>query len=133
MNRNTGEIWVRKFTIASDHGQIVNPRSLRTTIEGNLIMALSRTLFEEVQFDEKMVLSNDWYSYPILETPHVPEEIDITLIDRPEIGPRGAGEPTTRIVPGAIANAFFDATGVRIRKVPLTPERVMTALRDAAN
>ena len=131
VNTSTGAVWVRKFTIASDHGQIVNPRSIRTTIEGNLIMAISRTLFEEVEFDERMVRSKDWFSYPILEMPNVPEEIDITLIDRPEIGPRGAGEPSTRIVPGAIANAVFDATSVRIRRIPLTPDRVLAAMRDA--
>jgi CO/xanthine dehydrogenase Mo-binding subunit len=128
----TGMVWVRKFTIASDHGMIVNPRSLRNTIEGNLIQALSRTLYEEVQFDRDRVLAEDWSSYPILETPLVPEEIDIVMINRPEIGVRGAGEPSTRVPAPAIANAIFDATGVRIRRIPLTPERVREALQRSA-
>lgn len=132
VNVETGRIWVRKFTVASDHGLIVNRKSIITTIEGNLIMALSRTLHEEVRFDEEMVRSNDWFSYPIIEMPDVPEEIDIAMIDRPELDPRGAGEPTTRIVPGAVANAVFDATGVRIRKVPMTPQRVLEALNASA-
>ncbi len=132
VNPETGVVWVRKFTIASDHGLMVNPRSLRNTIEGNLIQALSRTLFEEVEFDRDRVLSEDWSSYPILEAEQVPEEIDIVFINRPEIGVRGAGEPSTRVPAPAIANAVFDATGVRIRRIPLTPERVREALRQSA-
>ena len=95
------------------------------------MMALSRTMTEEVDFDAEMVRSEDWNSYPIMEMDIVPEAIDIHMINRLEIGPRGAGEATTRIVPGAIANAFFDATGVRLRQVPLTPERVLAALAGA--
>ena len=131
VNRRTGEVYVRRFVIASDHGQIVNARAIKTTIEGNLIMSLSRTLLEEVEFDAEMVRSEDWNTYPILEMDHVPEVIDIHMINRPELGPRGAGEPTTRIVPGAVANAVFDATGVRMRKVPLTRSRVLEALSKA--
>ena len=94
-------------------------------------MALSRTLFEEVEFDPEMVRSEDWATYPILEMAQVPQAIDIHMIDRPEIGPCGAGEASTRIVPGAVANAVYDATGVRIRKMPLTRERVLSALSEA--
>jgi CO/xanthine dehydrogenase Mo-binding subunit len=114
--------------VGSDHGLIVNPFTLDRTIEGNLMQATSRTLFEEVEFDRKMVTSNDWISYPILESVDAPLEIRITHINRPELGPRGAGEPTTRVMPAAIANAFFDATGRRLRRVPYTPERVKEAL-----
>ena len=94
-----------------------------------MLQATSRTLFEEVKFDREMVTSDDWNSYPILEAADAPQEIRISQINRPELGPRGAGEPTTRVVPPAIANAFFDATGVRLRRVPFTPERVRAALR----
>jgi CO/xanthine dehydrogenase Mo-binding subunit len=132
VNPATGVIWARRFTVASDHGLMINPRSLRNTIEGNIIQALSRTLFEEVEFDRNEVLARDWSSYPILETPGVPEEIDIVFISRPEIGARGAGEPATRIPAAAVANAVFDATGVRIRRIPLTPERVKQALEESA-
>ncbi|MHA6344356.1 xanthine dehydrogenase family protein molybdopterin-binding subunit [Roseivivax sp. CAU 1761] len=128
VNMETGEVYVPRFILASDHGQIINRKSMRTTLEGNLIMALSRTLFEEVEFDSEMVRSEDWATYPILEMAQVPQEIDIHMIDRVEIGPRGAGEASTRIVPGAVANAIYDATGLRIRKLPLTRERMRTAL-----
>ena len=81
-----------------------------------------------MRFDRDQVLSVDWVSYPILEMQDAPERIDIVLINQPEIASSGAGEPATRTVPAAIGNAIFDATGVRIRRVPLTPERVKAAL-----
>jgi CO/xanthine dehydrogenase Mo-binding subunit len=126
-----GHIWARKFTVAHDCGLIINPNGLRSTIEGNVVQALSRTLFEEVQFDRDSVTSRDWGTYPILEMPDAPEAIEVVLINRPDLPPSGAGEPTMRCVPAAIANAFFDATGVRIRRAPLTPERVQAALSRA--
>lgn len=131
VNPKTGRVWVRRMWVGSDHGLIVNPFTLDRTIEGNLMQATSRTLFEEVKFDRKMVTTDDWNSYPILESVDAPLEIRITHINRPELGPRGAGEPTTRVMPGAIANAFFDATGVRLRRVPFTPRRVKEALRSS--
>jgi nicotinate dehydrogenase subunit B len=107
----------------------VNPQGLRYTIEGNVTQGISRTLFEEVKFDGSQVTSADWVGYPILEMPDAPAEIDCVLINRPEIDPTGAGEPTIRVIPAAVANAFFDATGVRVRRVPLTRERVKAALQ----
>jgi nicotinate dehydrogenase subunit B len=123
-----GRIWARKFTVAHDCGLIINPKSLRQTIEGNVVQGLSRTLFEEVRFDSNSVQSVDWASYPILEIRDAPEEIDIVLINSTDIAPSGAGEPTMRCIPAAVANAFWDATGVRMRRVPLSPERVKAAL-----
>ncbi|MDB5728939.1 MAG: nicB 1 [Noviherbaspirillum sp.] len=131
VERKTGRIWARKFTVAHDCGLVVNPQGLRYTIEGGMIQALSRCLFEEVRFDESMVTSVDWATYPILEMHDAPESIDIVLINRPEIAPTGAGEATSRIVPAAVANAFFDATGVRLRQAPMTRERVLAALKSA--
>ena len=96
-----------------------------------MVQGLSRTLFEEVRFDRDSVTSVDWASYPILELADAPESIDIVLINQPDIAPSGAGEPSIRSIPGAVANAFFDATGVRIRRAPLTPERVKAALAHA--
>jgi len=128
VERRTGRVWARRFTVAHDCGLIINPKGLELTIEGNVVQAISRTLFEEVQFDQDRVLSVDWASYPILEMQDAPERIEIVLIDRPDIAASGAGEPSTRTVPAAIANAIYDATGVRIRRVPITPERIKTAL-----
>jgi nicotinate dehydrogenase subunit B len=125
-----GRIWARKFTVAHDCGLIVNPQGLRQTVEGNVVQGLSRTLFEEVQFDRTTVTSTDWGTYPILEMQDAPESVDVVLIDHKDLPPSGAGEPTMRSVPAAVANAFFDATGVRIRRIPMTPARIKAALAD---
>ncbi|HUQ76050.1 MAG TPA: molybdopterin cofactor-binding domain-containing protein [Burkholderiales bacterium] len=131
VDRATGRVWARRFWVAHDCGLIISPGILRTTIEGNVVQGLSRTLFEEVRFDRDSVTSVDWASYPILEMGDAPESIDITLINRPEIAPSGAGEPSIRVIPAAVANAVFDATGVRMRTAPLSPERVKAALARA--
>src|SRR6058998_2630548 len=128
VDRRSGRVWAKRFTVAHDCGLIINPQGLELTIEGNVVQAVSRTLFEEVAFDRDRVLSVDWTSYPILEIQDAPERIDIVLINRPDVASSGAGEPSTRTVPAAIANAIFDATGVRLRRVPFTPERVRAAL-----
>ena len=89
---------------------------------------MSRTLWEEVKFDEKNVTTIDWMTYPILDITETPQTIDIVLINHPEIAPSGAGEPSIRPVAAAIANAIFDATGVRMRRVPFSPDRVKQSL-----
>ena len=131
VERKTGRIWAKKVTVAHDCGLVINPEGLRYTIEGNVVHGLSRTLFEEVRFDPDRVTSVDWLSYPILDIADAPGAIEVVLINRPEVPPTGAGEPSIRVIPAAVANAFFDATGVRLRKVPLTPERVKAALARA--
>jgi nicotinate dehydrogenase subunit B len=128
IDRRAGRIWARKFTVAHDCGQIINPDGLRHTIEGNIVQGISRTLWEEVLFDRTSVTSVDWLSYPILDITEAPAAIDVVLINRPDVPPTGAGEPSIRPVAAAIANAIFDATGVRIRRVPFSPERVKAAL-----
>jgi CO/xanthine dehydrogenase Mo-binding subunit len=124
VNRKTNRVWVRRYFIAHDCGQVIAPDLLRQTIEAQVVQTTSRALYEEVRFDNKNVTSVDWATYPILEMKDAPEAIDITLIDRPEVRPSGAGEATCRPVPAAIANAIFDATGVRLRQAPFTPERL---------
>jgi nicotinate dehydrogenase subunit B len=128
IDRSTGKIWARKFTVAHDCGQIINPDGLVKCIEGNIVQGVSRTLWEEVTFDRKAVTSVDWLTYPILDITETPGEVNVVLINHPEIAPTGAGEPSIRPVAAAIANAIFDATGVRIRRVPFSPERVKSAL-----
>jgi nicotinate dehydrogenase subunit B len=123
VNRKTGEIAARRFYVAHDCGQIINPDGLRNQIEGNIIQTVSRTLKEELIFDRSKVTSLDWASYPILTFPEVPD-VAIDLIDRPNEMPLGGGEPSAAIVAAAIGNAVFDATGVRLRSVPFTPARV---------
>jgi CO/xanthine dehydrogenase Mo-binding subunit len=128
IERSTGKIWARKFTVAHDCGQIINPDGLVKCIEGNIVQGISRTLWEEVTFDRKAVTSVDWLSYPILDITETPAEVSVVLINHPEIAPTGAGEPSIRPVAAAIANAIFDATGVRIRRVPFSPDRVKASL-----
>jgi nicotinate dehydrogenase subunit B len=130
VDRTTGVIRVPKFTVVHDCGQVINPDGVKNQIEGNVIQTVSRTLLEEVTFDRSQVTSLDWASYPILTFPQVPD-IVIELIDRPTEKPWGAGEPSAAVIPSAIANAVFDATGVRLRSIPYTPAKVKAAMTHA--
>lgn len=128
VDRTSGDVKVTKFYVAHDCGQIINPNGVQAQIEGNIIQTVSRTMKEQLTFDRGMVTSLDWASYPILTFPEVPE-IVIDLIDRPNEKPWGAGEPTAALVPSAISNAVFDATGARLRSVPFKREKVKAALQ----
>lgn len=130
VNVRTGEVRVERFYVAHDCGQIINPDGLRNQIEGNVVQTVSRTLLEDLQWNGATVTSLDWMSYPILRFPAVPDVV-MELIDRPNEKPWGAGEPAAAVVPSAIANAIYDATGARLRSVPFTPEKVKAALRPA--
>jgi len=128
VDTSTGKIRVTRVTIAFDCGLIINPDGVRNQIEGNMMQGVSRTLFEEVKFDATGVKSVDWASYPVLRFQDVPD-VQIQLIDRPELPATGAAEGPIVVVPAAIANAIFDATGARLREIPFTPERVLNALK----
>ena len=130
VDRTSGIVKVDRVFVVHDCGQIINPDGLRNQIEGNVVQTVSRTLIEEVTFDRSTVTSRDWASYPILTFPDVPDVV-IDLIDRPEEPPWGAGEPTSSAIPAAIANAIFDATGVRLRSIPFRPAKVLAALKTA--
>lgn len=130
VTRSTGAIRVTKVYVAHDCGQIINPDGLRNQIEGNVIQTTSRVLMENVTFDRGMVTSLDWSTYPIITFPDVPEVV-MDLIDRPTEKPWGAGEPSSAVVPGAISNAVFDAVGARMRSVPMTPAKVLAAMKQA--
>jgi nicotinate dehydrogenase subunit B len=127
VNRATGRVWARRMTVAHDCGLVVNPATLKTVIEGNIVQGLSRVFHEEVQFDRRSVKSIDWVTYPILDITETPEAIDIVLLNHPEIAPSGAGEGSTRIVAAAVNNAIFEATGIRFRRAPLNPARIRGA------
>ncbi len=133
VDTGTGRVRVPRVTVAHDCGLMVNPRGLVQAIEGNVVQGLSRILFEEVRFDHQAVQSLDWATYPILGIDDCPDHIDVVLLDTTQAPPSGAGEPTLRVVPAAVANAFFDATGVRLRRAPFTPDRVRAALHSAAH
>ncbi|MBR0714214.1 molybdopterin cofactor-binding domain-containing protein [Bradyrhizobium liaoningense] len=119
----SGRIQVERVVCAHDCGQMINPDGVRSQVEGSILQTISRVLMEEVKFDRSRVTSVDWTGYPILRFSDVPR-IEIDLVDRPTEPPLGAGEAACAAVGAALANAVFDATGLRLRTVPFTPERV---------
>ncbi len=129
VNRKTGEVHVRRVVIGHDAGTLINPAGVQHQIHGNVVQATSRALHEQVQLTPQTntVASLEWGSYPILNFRDVPV-IEVVTMARPGEAPLGAGESAS--VPGtaAIANAIFDATGVRFRQPPFTPEVVRAAL-----
>ena len=127
VNRDTGAVKVTRICIGHDCGQMINPDGVANQVEGGALQTVSRTLLEEVQWERDRVTSVDWASYPILRFPDMPR-VDIELIDRPGEVAWGVGEPTPVVIPAAIANAVFDATGARMRSVPFTPDKVKAAL-----
>ncbi|MEI7447610.1 MAG: molybdopterin cofactor-binding domain-containing protein, partial [Burkholderiales bacterium] len=131
VNRRSGEIRVERVCVAHDCGQVINPDGTVNQIEGGVIQTVGRTLIEQVAWDRSKVTSVDWQSYPILRHDQAPK-VEVDLIDRPGEPAWGAGEPTACAIPGAIGNAVFDATGVRLRTVPFTPDRVLAALKAGA-
>ncbi len=128
VDTSSGKIRVTRITMAYDCGLIINPDGVRNQIEGNIMQGVSRTLLEEVNFDATGVKSVDWVSYPVLRFQDVPD-VQIHLINRPELPATGAAETPIVVIPAVIANAIFDATGVRLREIPFTPERVLNALK----
>jgi nicotinate dehydrogenase subunit B len=106
---------------------MINPDGVRHQIHGNVIQSTSRALMEEVSFDRNSVTSREWGAYPIIKFPELPE-IDVLMLPRQDQPPLGVGESASVPSAAAIANAIFDATGARIRQIPLTPERVKAAL-----
>ncbi|WP_144113937.1 xanthine dehydrogenase family protein molybdopterin-binding subunit [Paraburkholderia sp. BCC1886] len=118
----TGQVLLEHAEVAVDSGQIVNPDGIRNQIEGGVIQSASWTLYEELQFDTTMIRSFDWSSYPILRFSAVPRDINVHLIDRPGAPFLGAAEASMGPTAGALGNALFDATGRRLRDMPLGGE-----------
>jgi CO/xanthine dehydrogenase Mo-binding subunit len=135
VNRKTGHVWVKRMVCAHDCGLVINPEALRRTLECGMLHSLSRTLHEEVSFDAEKVTSVDWVSHPTLTHADTPETIDILIVNgdpnpqRPDLPHYGAGETVCKPTLAAVANAIYDATGVRLRRVPLRDARVLAALK----
>jgi CO/xanthine dehydrogenase Mo-binding subunit len=122
----SGQIHLERAVIAADAGQVVNPDGLSNQLEGGFVQAASWTLAEQVSFDQRGILSQDWESYPILRFSGVPR-LETVLLNRPKLPFLGSGEATQNPTPAAIANAVFAASGIRLRQIPFTPERVRAA------
>ncbi|HEY7664066.1 MAG TPA: molybdopterin cofactor-binding domain-containing protein [Xanthobacteraceae bacterium] len=127
VERGSGNVRVPHAWAAVDSGLIINPDGLANQMEGGIIQSVSWTLKEEVRFDRTGILARDWASYPILTMPEVPK-VEIELINRPSERPLGSGEGSQGPAVAAVANAFANATGKRIRDLPLHPARVKAAL-----
>jgi len=127
VNKPTGRVAVKHLYGAIDAGLVVNPGIVEAQITGQLVQTASRMLFEEVTFDEKGVTSLDWASYPVIRFEDCPEVTPV-VVQRPNDPYSGAGEEVMAAAAAAIANAFFDATGVRMHEFPFTPRRVLAAL-----
>ena len=121
------ELRVRRLTLAVDVGRVVNPDGVRNQIEGGAVQATSWTLKERVRFDRTRITSTDWESYPILRFSETPA-VDVVLLDRPDQPSLGSGEASQGPTAAAIGNAVADALGVRVRDLPITAERVVSAI-----
>ncbi|HAY44831.1 MAG TPA: xanthine dehydrogenase, partial [Gammaproteobacteria bacterium] len=135
VNRTTGHVWVKRMVCGHDCGLVINPAGLSHTVECGILHGVSRALWEEVQFDTEKVKSVDWVSYPSLRHSDTPESIEIVQVNgdpnpnRDDLPHYGAGEASHKPVIAAVANAIFDATGIRLRQPPFRKERVLEALQ----
>jgi nicotinate dehydrogenase subunit B len=130
VNTATGDVSVTRVIAGQDSGLMINPDGVRHQIEGNIIQSTSRALMEEVSFSGRSIASREWGAYPIIKFPDLPK-IDVLMLPRHDQPPLGVGESASVPSAAAIANAIFDATGVRFREPPFTPERILAGLRGA--
>ena len=128
VNKASGDVSVTRVVAGQDSGLIINPDGVRHQIHGNVVQSTSRALMEEVSFDRQSVMSHEWGAYPIIAFPQLPK-IDVLMLPRQDQPPLGVGESASVPSAAAIANAIFDATGVRFREPPFTPERILSGLR----
>jgi len=132
VNRKTGRIWVKRIVCAHDCGLVINPAAITRTLENGILHSVSRALYEEVTFDTEKVTSVDWITSPTLTHADVPETMDILLVNgdpnpnRPDLPHYGAGETVCKPTLAAVANAVFDATGIRLRRVPFKPANLVS-------
>jgi nicotinate dehydrogenase subunit B len=129
VNKATGDVSVTRVVAGQDSGLVINPDGVRHQIQGNVLQSTSRALMEEVSFDRTSVATREWGAYPIIKFPDVPK-IDVLMVPRQDQPPLGVGESASVPSAAAIANAIYDATGVRFRELPFTPERILKGLRE---
>src|SRR6185503_8503461 len=131
VDRRTGKISLTRAISAVDAGLVINPDGVANQIEGGIIQSASWTLKEQVGYDQQRITMRSWADYPILTFPEVPP-IEVHIINRPDERSLGSGEGSQGPTGAAIANAFFNATGMRMRELPFSPQRVKTALASGA-
>ncbi len=131
VDRGSGRVRVLRLVVGQDVGPISNLDGLRSQIEGGAVQGISRAMGEEVTWDAEKITSVDWRAYRTLSAGYEAPVIDIALVNQPDAEACGSGETAITVAAGAIGNAIFDATGVRIREVPFTPERVAAAIAEA--
>lgn len=129
VDRETGRVRVVRAVAAVDSGEAVNPDGIRNQIEGGIVQSISWTLYESVAFDRTRITSRDWAGYPILRFEDLPDSVDVHVIDRPGTPFLGTGEAAQGPTAAALANAIADATGARVRDLPLSRARIKAALR----
>jgi nicotinate dehydrogenase subunit B len=127
VDTRSGIVTVERAWSANDAGLVINPDGMRNQIEGGIVQSASWTLYESVAHNAQQTLTRNWADYPILRFPQVPA-LQVEIINRPDERPLGVGEGSQGPTVAAIANAFANATGVRLRDLPLTPDRVKKAL-----
>ncbi|HWE80687.1 MAG TPA: molybdopterin cofactor-binding domain-containing protein, partial [Gaiellaceae bacterium] len=130
VNKKTGKITPIQMYAAQNAGLAINPALVENQMSGAMIMGTSRGLFEEITFDKSRVTSLDWVTYPIMRFKDAPK-VTTVVVQRTDLQSTGSGEPPNCPAAAAVANAFFDATGVRIRQAPMTPARVRAVLKAA--
>jgi CO/xanthine dehydrogenase Mo-binding subunit len=128
VEHESGQIRLGRVVAAVDSGQPINPDGIRNQIEGAMVQAASWTLYEEVRFDRRHIKSTDWSGYPILRFPAAPESVEVHVLPRPGQPFLGTGEAGQGPMAAAIANALWDATGARVRDLPLSARRVKAAI-----
>jgi CO/xanthine dehydrogenase Mo-binding subunit len=128
VERETGDVRVRRVVAAVDSGEAINPDGIRNQIEGGIIQSISWTTFESATWNDTRITSRDWSRYPILRFSHVPQSVEVHVVDRPGEHFLGTGEAAQGPTAGALANAIAHATGVRIRELPLSRSRVKQML-----
>jgi CO/xanthine dehydrogenase Mo-binding subunit len=132
VDRRTGVVRPKRFVVAVDCGPVSNPDGLRNQTEGGILQGMSRSLLEEVTWNSRHITSVDWVTYKTLYLDYEMPSVEVVIVGQKEGPALGAGELSITLTPAAIGNAIFDATGVRLRTVPFTPERVAAALLESS-
>jgi len=129
----TGEVHPTRFVVAVDCGPVSNPDGLRNQTEGGILQGMSRALVEEVTWDRRRITSVDWETYSSLHLDYEMPPVECVFVAPAGVAATGAGETAITVTPAAIGNAIFGATGVRLRRLPFTPERVLAALQESGH